>query len=137
MAVSTLTGRLRKHTYISLSGFIADGNPFYRFFAFPSLMETLFTNFLPFHRRWKLLLQIFCHSIADGNYFYNFFAFLSSMETLFKNVLPLRSKRKPFSKMFHHSVPDGNSFHKCFASPPETAVGAIQTVALRIKLILP
>jgi hypothetical protein len=87
-----------------------DGNPFQKCFAFPPSMETLFKNVLPFHRRWKSFSKIFCLSTVDGNPFQKCFAFPPSMET---------------------------PFQKCFAFPPETAVGAIQTAALRIKLILP
>ncbi|MDR1155993.1 MAG: hypothetical protein LBL04_14900 [Bacteroidales bacterium] len=43
----------------------------------------------------------------------------------------------PFQKCFAFPLSMETPFQKCFAFPPETAVGAIQTVALRIKLILP
>jgi hypothetical protein len=58
---------------ISLSGSTVDGNPFYRFFAFPPSMETLFKNVLPFHRRWKLFSKMFCLSIVGGDPFQKYF----------------------------------------------------------------
>jgi hypothetical protein len=78
---------------ISLSG-SADGNPFQKCFAFPPLMETLFKNVLPFHRRWKPFSKMFCLSTVDGNPFQKCFAFPPSMETPFKNVLPFHRHQR-------------------------------------------